>query len=122
MAKKNRQDQVKHGQWTRELARWRRSGETVRAFCQRRGLSEPSFYYWRRRLEPEQQPEPATGASLLNKASPPFAEVRLTDQQAESTQVLELLLPTGERLRIGEGVSDEQLRRVLTAVREVLGC
>ena len=37
--------------WRERLARWRRSGLSVREFCWREELSEPSFYVWRRRLK-----------------------------------------------------------------------
>ena len=34
--------------WRRMVRQWRKSGLSVRAFCAERGLSEPSFYAWRR--------------------------------------------------------------------------
>lgn len=36
--------------WRRLIARQRRTGGTVKKFCRGAGVSEPSFYYWRRRL------------------------------------------------------------------------
>ncbi len=33
--------------WRNALRQFRRSGQTVRAFCKQRGLTEPSFYAWR---------------------------------------------------------------------------
>ena len=36
--------------WRRQFEHWRRSGLSVRAFCARHGLSEPTFYSWRRTL------------------------------------------------------------------------
>jgi transposase len=32
------------------MTRFRRSGQTVRQFCAREGLAEPSFYHWRTEL------------------------------------------------------------------------
>ncbi|MCA8985882.1 MAG: hypothetical protein KDA76_19360 [Planctomycetaceae bacterium] len=36
--------------WRERLASWRASGLNVRAFCLRHGLTETSFYYWKREL------------------------------------------------------------------------
>jgi hypothetical protein len=36
--------------WRKQVEAWQRSGLSVREFCRRRGLSEASFYAWRREL------------------------------------------------------------------------
>lgn len=41
---------VKIGEWTRRLARYEASNETVARFCRREGVSVPSFYGWKKRL------------------------------------------------------------------------
>lgn len=43
-------DLGKQQRWLERVWRWRRSGLSARAFCERHGLSEPSFYAWRRTL------------------------------------------------------------------------
>ena len=135
----------KRERWAHEIARWQRSGESVRAFCRRRGLKEPSFYYWRRRIEaePAMDVEASVGleasttpsmsadssGSVTGSSSteskiqgPAFAELRVSGEPGASGAMVELTLPTGEQLRIGDEVSSEHLQRVLTAVREVHGC
>jgi hypothetical protein len=37
-------------QWQERLERWQRLQCTVGEFCRREGVSQPSFYHWRRRL------------------------------------------------------------------------
>ena len=37
-------------QWRERMAGWRASGLSVREFCQRRELTEPTFHYLRRGL------------------------------------------------------------------------
>lgn len=127
--------------WRRTVDQWRRSRLTVRAFCERRGLSEPSFYYWRKRVsaseeagsgasEPrsvEKSAAPETGTDEPIAAGPggTFAEVQLVEgdhQEDSAGAAVELILPAGERLRVEAGVTPEHLRRVLTAVREARGC
>ena len=51
MAPGRTRDERKERQWRRWIARWRASGLSVRAFCDRRGSATPSFYNWRRTLQ-----------------------------------------------------------------------
>ncbi|WP_406694558.1 IS66 family insertion sequence element accessory protein TnpA [Singulisphaera sp. Ch08] len=44
--------------WRLVLARWKRSGLSVRAFCLAEGVSAPSFYWWRRELQRATSPSP----------------------------------------------------------------
>jgi len=95
----------KSDQWRERLAEQERSGLAVKQFCQERGISAWSFYSWRKRLR-EQGPVR-------------FALVERGDVRQEATRgsELELILTTGERLRIGVGVDDATLRTVLEALR-----
>ena len=74
-------------------------------FCKEQGLTEQAFYFWRKRLR-DQQP---IRFALL--------ETEAVRQQAAGEVGLELILVTGERLRIGAGVETGTLRRVLEALR-----
>ena len=77
---------------------------SVKQFCQEQGLTEQSFYSWRKRLGKQ---EPMR-----------FAVVETRPARQPSTEPgLELVLATGERLRIGAGVDPTELRRVLEALR-----
>lgn len=50
MAKGPRPDAAKETFWRKCIARQRKSGLTIRAFCRQEGLSEPSMYGWRREI------------------------------------------------------------------------
>jgi hypothetical protein len=39
-------DTRKEQQWRRWIRQWQQSGLSVRAFCARHELSQPSFYAW----------------------------------------------------------------------------
>jgi len=78
--------------WQRQIAEQGKSGLSASAFCRARGIAMASFYAWRRRL-------------------PADAETGATQES------LELLWPTGERLRITAGVDLATLRTVLAALR-----
>ena len=56
MARLGRQrDSGKERFWRRLLRQWRRSGLTVREFCDQQAVSEPSFYAWRRTIAERDQ-------------------------------------------------------------------
>jgi hypothetical protein len=78
---------------------------SVKQFCKEQGLTECSFYAWRKRL---QEKGPVRFALVERKA-------RRQERTAEA--VLELVLATGERLRIGAGVDTATLRAVLDVLR-----
>lgn len=76
----------------------------VQQFCKEKGLTEQTFYVWRKRLR---------------KAAPTrFALVETGPARQQATKAgLELVLVTGERLRIEADVDSTLLRRVLEALR-----
>lgn len=90
--------------WRKLVAEQETGGHKVRPFCRERGITEPSFYYWRKRLR---QGNPVRFALLATPA---------TDTSGTAS-ALELVLRNGERLRIGNQVEAATLRLVLEAVR-----
>ncbi len=74
-------------------------------FCKEQGLTEQAFYFWRKRLRNQ---EPIRFALL---------ETKTVGREPAGEVGLELVLATGERLRIGSGVETATLRRVLEALR-----
>ena len=95
----------KADEWAERIAAQQRSGMSVKQFCKERGLTEYSFYAWRKRL---QETGPVRFA---------LVERRARGRSGTAEAVLELVLATGERLRIGAGVDAATLRTVLDALR-----
>ena len=94
----------KTDEWADRIAAQQRSGNSVKQFCKEQGLTEGSFYAWRKRL---QKTEPVR-----------FALVDRGARQEPATEAaLELVVATGERLRIGAGVDAATLRTVLEILR-----
>jgi hypothetical protein len=91
--------------WRERVAAQHRSGFSVKQFCEQEQIAEQSFYFWRKRLR---ERVPMRFALVETEA------VRL---QAPADPALELLLVSGERLRIGTGVDPTTLRSVLEALR-----
>jgi len=96
---------TKSDQWRERLAAQQRSGLSVKEFCKERGLTECTFYAWRKRLG---------GEGPVRFALVERGGVR---QESATEASLELVLATGERLRIGVGVDAATLRTVLDALR-----
>ena len=95
----------KADEWAERIAAQPRSGLSVKQFCKERGLTEYSFYAWRKRL----QEKGAVRFALVEKSA--------RRQERDAEPVLELVLASGERLRIGAGVDTATLRTVLDALR-----
>jgi len=95
----------KTAEWSKRIATQQRSGISVKQFCKEQGLTECSFYAWRKRLRKR---EPVRFA-LVDRGT--AGRESLTDM------FLELVLTTGERLRISTGVDTTTLRTVLEALR-----
>ena len=84
-----RPDPTLHTLWQERLLRFEHSGLSVAAFCDREGVSAPSFYAWRRRLRSD---PPVQGDG------PRFLPVHLV-----AAPPVELVLPGGAVLRLTAG-------------------
>lgn len=96
------------------VERWRRSGESAAAFCRRRGLRPQKLSYWKRVLG---EAGPIVKRRGGGRRAPGFVPVRLLGAGAV-TSGLEIVLVSGERVVVGEGVSRELLGDVLRSLRE----
>ena len=95
----------KADEWARRIAAQQGSGISVKQFCKEQGLTEGSFYAWRKRLQKKE---------LVRFA---LVDRRVAGQEPAREGALELVLTTGERLRIGAGVDAATLRTVLEVLR-----
>lgn len=90
--------------WRDLIAKQQQSGVSVRAVCQEHGTSEYSFYQWRKRLA-QQLPVK-------------FALIETDPKKRENPEAVEVILRSGEQLRIRSGVDPATLRLVLNVLRE----
>jgi transposase-like protein len=74
--------------WREAVAGHRKSDLSVRAFCRERGLSQASFYAWRRRL-------------TRHEAGSPLSKFMPVAVIAES--MIEVMLPSGVVVRVPPG-------------------
>ena len=124
-------DRGKERFWRQHLAAWRRSGRGIRDYCRNAGLSEPSFYAWRRVLaerQSERQSARRMVASARKQAERPeqsttaaaFVPVRLIEESAVAGSV-EVMVRGGRVVRVAAGFAATTLREVV-AVLEGLPC
>jgi transposase len=110
MAQSKPRDPRKERQWRQRVHEWRDSGLSVREFCDRHRLAEPSFYAWRRALQ--QREDAGT-----------FIPVRLApEEEPAPAGGVEVVLAGGRRLRVRPGFDPATLRQLLAVLEEVPPC
>jgi transposase-like protein len=86
--------------WSEHLRRFSQSGLTVAAFCQREGVSVPSFYQWRRKLG-EERGSRTRRAQKKAHQSPAFVPVEIT--HSVRRRRIEIRLPNGVQVWLPAG-------------------
>jgi transposase-like protein len=102
MSARNPRNPKLEGRWRDLIARWERSDLTVRDFCADHGVSEPSFYAWRRELTARAAAEPAV---------PTFVPVRVAP-----AAIIEVVLTTGVVVRVPAGSDPAVVAQLVTAL------
>ena len=104
--------------WREVLERQADSGLSVRSFCTAEGISEPSFYVWRKRLRTRQD----TGTRTVRKKARRektgdnglFVPLKLFD----AAPALEIIHPLGYRIHVTGDVNPVVLRHVIETLDE----
>jgi transposase-like protein len=95
--------------WRDAMAAWQASGLSVRQYCRRHGLAEPSFYHWRHELQ--QRDARPTAA-----APPAFVPVTVVPAAA-----VEVRCPTGHVVTL-PAADAATLRAVFAALAPEASC
>lgn len=93
--------------WSRQVAAWRRSGQSKKAYCEKHGLSYWSLRYWVGKLSPPAAPA-APGGQRLVELEPVGA--------AEASAPIELVVGERYLLKLWPSMRAGQLREVLAAL------
>lgn len=94
---------------TRLVAEWRVSGEPQARFARRHGVRPWTLWYWSRKRAGTSRGPVAPG--------PAFVPVQVIAESPHVVAPIEVVLVSGERPTIPAGVSSDQLRGVLAALR-----
>ena len=104
-------DLCKEKFWRDALQRFRGSGLTVRAFCKQSGLTEPSFYAWRRTIAQRDR-----NAASVRSSHPAFVELRAQEPMPRTSDAPLEIVAGSRRLLIRPGCDRDLLRDVLAAL------
>lgn len=116
-------DAAKERIWRRHIARWQRSGLSIRDYCAGEGLAEANFYAWRRTLaardvEPGRRGRRRTARRRI--ATPVFVPVQVVNGAATSTarSPVEVVCANGRVLRVGGDFDPQVVRQLLVLLEE----
>jgi transposase-like protein len=113
MAKKHR-DRGKEQYWRDVLRRQARSRSSVAEFCRREGLSQPSFYAWRRivsQRDGRRAKQADSGARAVG-----FLPVRLREVAPRVEAPITIELNEGLVLRLPESIAVQRLAELVHAL------
>ena len=106
--------------WRSVLHRQRKSGQSVRAFCQQNAISQATFYNWRRRLTPSGPGERSASTAAIESSSrtarsTAFIPLKIKGLMS-SGSVIEVVHPRGHLVRIPAAFDGEALHRIFTVL------
>jgi len=111
-------DAAKERRWLERICAWQQSQLSVRAFCQRRCLSEASFYGWRRLLHERgligERPLPPAAPAV---PTPTFVQVAV-NAAAVAVPAIDVVLAGGRVVRLRPGFDTALLRQLLRLLEE----
>jgi hypothetical protein len=103
--------------WRDILSRQAGSDLSIREFCAIEGISEPSFYSWRKKLGARRNGR-GPGATRRQKDAPENGQLFVPLQLVEGGPSLEIVHPLGYRIQVSGDVDPVTLRHVIAALDE----
>ena len=101
MSQKHHRAPDRERYWREAVSGWKKSGQTIAAFCTARGLSQASFYAWRRKFARHDGVAPTAT----------FVPITIVPDA-----VIEVVLPTGVVLRVPAAADAAAVARLVAAL------
>lgn len=98
-------DEYRAQQWATLIQESKTSGMTNKDFCELRGVSEKSFYYWQRKLREQ----------VLEAAAPQLVPL---DRPAERSEVLQISF-RGAELKLPAGIDMDSVTALLRSIQSL---
>lgn len=127
MGKPHLRDKEKEQIWRKRIAACKASGLTVKAFCEKEGISEHCLYSWRREIRLRDE-EAADERKSVEKSSKhveqsAFVPVRLVpsngDEEETSSEPIEIIAPNGFHVLLPEGTDAKWMTQILVALHRI---
>ena len=122
MVKGKKRDRSKEAFWSKTMEQHQQSGLSIREFCRREKLREPSFYSWRRELA---RRDAVRRTSTPGRRKTVFLPVRLATEAQPAppnpSGRIEIELPGRRRVHVAPPINRQALADVL-AVLEARPC
>jgi len=113
-----RKNAEKELRWREMLKRHADSGISVREFCASEGVSEPSFYAWRKKLGTRKDDSARARPARRRKDRSDNGRLFVPLQVVDTAATLEIIHPLGYRIQVTGDVNPVALRRVIEAIDE----
>ena len=114
MGKVATRDLQKEAAWRRRLSRQAESGQSVRAWCRKHGVTETAFYWWRRELARRDAAQKRSARRDGERRVASFVPVQVTEEPAQNWDWrIEIVLTDGRRVRLTDPVNGQALAAVL---------
>lgn len=105
--------------WREILQRQAVSGMSVRGFCAAEGISEPSFYAWRKKVRTRNvNGARAVGSERRREEVADNASLFIPFQVLDTAATLEIVHPLGYRIQVTGDVNPVALRHVIETLDE----
>ncbi len=101
--------------WRMVIETWQDSGISISKFCKAEGLSEGTFYNWRKKLFGVHSRQ----NELADQSPSAFIEVAMPNRHHAA---LELVLSSGNTLRISSTADNKTLSNVISVLRQAGLC
>jgi len=108
-------DTDKEAFWRKTMQEQADCGQNIRAFCRARGLTEPSFYAWRRAIA---ERDGKNASRRVRAKGPTFVELRPKSAAPGKIDVPLEIVAGDRRLLIRPGCDRTLLREVLAVLGE----
>jgi len=115
-------DLIKQQRWLKLHERWAKSRLCVRDFCERHGLTEASFYFWRRVLLRRGllvEPTANTTAPSAATVATAFVQLAVAPPTPTATgSAIDIVLGNQRRLRVRPGFDADTLCQLVRLLEE----
>lgn len=104
--------------WWEILKRHAGSGLSIREFCATEGVSQPSFYAWRKKFRERKNNDSRPRGARRPKDAADRGRMFVPVELLGAAQTLEIVHPLGYRVQVGGEVSPVALRQVIEVLDE----